>query len=190
MSKIIQSITIKEGYTFTRAELDGNALYALLARNPEACDITYQKEETAKFPNGAEVFALENGAEYYCHNSDTGDISKNTWSHHNLHEIFLRNQLVFLDEDKARFSTKLEKRHLEITQKIYQINAENNWVEDWSDKGQSKYYCYWSHGANKAYFTYSYVYQSCGEVYYCEKAERYLKTLSEEDQKAFLLIYN
>jgi len=208
MNPKIISYTLKEGCTFTVAELktlffqdgletatvvkiiDDVSLADLIRMKPEAFVIEYEYEkETAKFPNGAEVLPLKEDALYYFRDKGTGNILPTYWGNSAADSLLLRNQEVFLEKDKCDYSIKLETRHLEIVQKIYQINAENNWVADWCKPVQQKHYCYWSHIGNEACFISSISGQSGGGVYYCEQAQEYLKTLSVADQKAFLLIY-
>ena len=208
MPKTIKSITLKKDYTFTIEELkpsffqDGleNAtvqdilesatLADLIRMKPEAFVIENEKE-TPKFPNGAEVFAPKIGTKYFYSYNDAEGVSQTTWNDDIDDILYLRNQLVFLEKEKCESSTVLKDRHLEITQKIYQINAENDWVADWSDQKQSKYFVLWDHPNSHGYYGVldEGKMQSGGEVYYCEQAQRYVKTLSVEDQKAFLLIY-
>jgi len=187
MSKIIKTITVKKDATFTREELDSNSLIALLGKYSDSCTIEYEKE-TAKFPNGAEVFAPENGTVYYSHDLDTGNILKTSWNNSSIGSLLLTNQNVFLEKEKCESSGKLDNRHFELVQKIYQINAEYNWVADWGNCNQYKHFALWIHASGNIKFNVETIMQGTA-VYFCHPAKTYLENLSEEDQKAFLLIY-
>jgi len=150
------------------------------------------KKETPKHPNGAEIFAPEGGTKYYYKSYNYEEVSNTTWDKMSRNDITnLKRQNLFLEKYKCCCSIILEKRHLEIVQKVYEINAENGWVADWNDENQSKYFCYWRYderfGGMK--WNHTVTNQSGGEVYFCHQAQDYLKTLSIADQKAFLLIY-
>jgi len=187
MSKIIESYTIKQNFTFSHDDISKINLEDLLKNHPNDFIINYK--ETPKFPNGAEVFAPEEGTRYFYSYCDDDGVPQTTWNGKSDDFFFLKSQMVFLGKDKCHSSTVLKDRHLEIVQKVYEINAENNWVVDWNNKNQNKYYCYWLHTENKINFACSGATQRGVEVYYGGKAEDYIKTLSEKDIKAFLLIY-
>jgi len=195
-SQKIESITLNQDKieALIKADRNNNITRDLLAfiegDGRVLFNIKYKKE-TPKFPNGAEVLALEEGAEFYYYHETSEQVLQTTWNESPWDTLFLRNQEIFLEKDKCESSTKIQNRHLEITQKVYQINAENNWVADWSDEEQHKHYILWNHSRSCSYYGVlgNGNVRSGGEVYYCEKAEDYIKTLSIEDIKAFLLIY-
>ena len=201
MSKTIKSITFSAGKSFPAQKRIAAALISFAKNNPDNVSIEYnnisieytEHEKTQKFPNGAEILAPEEGTEFYywrdSYKGHENGVSSNIWSNNHIDFVLLRNQSVFLDEDKCEDNHFFKKRHFEIVNKVYEINTENNWFADWSKNVQPKHFCYWSYDGNEAEFVSRSYIQSGGEIYYCKQAEEYLKTLSGEDIKAFLLIY-
>jgi len=188
MDKKIKSIAIKKDYKFINWELEKTPLTELIEGKPDAFLIEYEKE-TPKYPNGAEILEPETGTRYFYKNEDLNDVDNREWIGEVNDRLLLRKQEVFLDKDKCRYSIVLKIRHLKIVQKVYQINAENDWVADWSDEKQKKYYCYFNSSFDRVEFSYVVTFQDGGKSYYSKQAQEYIDTLSIEDQKAFLLIY-
>jgi len=191
MSKTIKSITFSAGQSFTAQEYVAAALIDFAKNNPDNVSIEYaehEKQKTLKRPNGAEILAPEIGTRYYCNYYTDYTIGEAYWDNARADLYRLSTGWVFLEKEQAIISTELMKRHLEIVDKVYAINVENNWVADWSDSKQSKCCCYWSQKRNKLLF-YEYIDAQGDSKVYCKQAQEYLKTLSVEDIKAFLLIY-
>lgn len=149
------------------------------------------KKQTPKYPNGAEILPLTEGTKYYSHNLLFQPLNTPfVWKgdHHDF--TYLQCQKVFLTQESLEKALAMEKKHFEIVQKVHEINAKNNWIADFKNNKQLKYFLYYSHSERhfkvKALSTTSQTVEYC----MCLQAKNWLLEQTTEDLKAFLKMYN
>jgi hypothetical protein len=147
------------------------------------------EKKVLKYPNGAVVEAPEMYSEYY--NIDTpSDVTKYLWICDSLELSRLKNQNIFLTKEEAEKALDVELTHDRLLKKIIEINAENDWVADFKNPNQNKYFLYWCNGDRDKSWSMQYI-RRTGTIYMCEQAKDYMMSdaISGEDFKKFLKIY-
>jgi len=91
------------------------------------------------------------GEEYWCIGGD-GNIFSVKWmgSHSSEFRYALGNAYRTKEEAQAALDKQLAT--VRILDRIAELNAEQGWVADWDDEGQSKYYPLFNYKTNKARF--------------------------------------
>ena len=104
------------------------------------------------------------------------------------YEINLRLGRVFLLKDKhlAEKKAKMLTKQLEITNEIERLNAEENWVADWSDSNQTKCSFRYKHNCKEIISNSCWQYQSGVLVSSEEILDKIQDKYSEDELKQFL----
>jgi hypothetical protein len=94
-----------------------------------------------------------------------------------------------LTKEEAEKELKRTVRYYEIINEIDKINREENWVANWNDSGQAKWYLFYAYG-NMNRFCQNHTY-SCRyhDTYMSKKAADWALTLPDEDKKILIGIY-
>ena len=83
----------------------------------------------------------------------------------------------------AQTIPEILKKHWEVKKKLKEINSENDWIADWGDPDQKKYYVYYD--SDRATFDFWWNKAIKRQHFYmCEQAKDYFFTLSTEDNQA------
>ena len=158
--------------------------------------IIEKPKQILKYANGAVMESLEIGDDYF---SICGDyLEEWTWEDQTS-DLVLRN--VFLTQLEAQRAHGVQLAQNRLLKKIAEIDANNNWVADWGNIDQKKYFLSFDHDfkeldknfipntgkyANREYNS------QTNNVYMSEQAKNYMMSdeVSLEDFKLFLGIKN
>lgn len=107
----------------------------------EALEDLALNKKMLKYKNGAVVHGCELDTNYWYVDSDNM-IEEDYWAPRfsPFHEKRLANKNVFLTKEEARSYVVKKNIYNEIEKQITIINHANNWVADWTDDTQEKYY--------------------------------------------------
>ena len=147
-----------------------------------------QSKQRAKYPNGA-VVELVDDEDYYSID-DYGEIVFIFYRAGNTKdEYYLANQNAFLTEEDAKKALEHKKIHNRLIKEITMINHENNWIGDWSDDMQRKYYLLQSRYGFCENQTNT---GRLGQYVMCEQAINWLLSdeVSDEERKIWLGLYD
>jgi hypothetical protein len=99
----------------------------------------------------------------------------------------LLNQNMFLTKEEAEKAIKQKNVFYSLYKKIREIDRENGWICDWSDREQFKYSILWDYEENIKRSDFSRLYND-GKIYMSERADNYMMSnaVSNEDFKLFL----
>ena len=157
----------------------------------------FEENRILKYPNGAVVEALENTQRYFffgdhsgvCFDSNynTGEIERGL-SESDKHRLLTRN--VFLTKEEAEKELKRTVRYYEIINQIEKINRDENWIADWNDSIQKKWYLFYAYG-NMNRFCQNHTH-SCRyhDTYMCKKAVDWALALPDGDKKILIGMYD
>jgi len=151
----------------------------------------FEEKTILKYPNGAVVEAVEDGKYFYITNNGAVDFYYFKNDLVDKYNLLIRN--VFLTQEEAEKEAKRKKRYYEIINEIEKINREQEWIADWNDDNQKKWYLFYSYMSdclnnrfvrNKAY--------TCrrSNIYMSEKAIDWVMSLPDEDKKILINIYD
>lgn len=172
---------------------------------PNTIKLTHEKEYTKEelialansipdiltYPNGAVVNAPRPGTDYWSI-SDDGSVFVEGFCSYESDQYRLASQNVFVTEEEAEKALYVESIHNKYLKKIIEINTENNWVADWSNADQLKYYVSWDYKLKGKGYSYNTFASIGGVVYMCREAKDYMVSdeVSINDFKAFLKMYS
>lgn len=97
--------------------------------------------------------------------------------------IALENGLVFDDEAKAERWAECLNDKIAIERRLQEINFDNDWVADWSNSYQKKFYISFDHYESILDSACLYGEQS-GDFYMCEQAKDWFLTTDEFSERA------
>lgn len=141
--------------------------------------------------NGSLAERLPNAEPYYFvtvggHVSCSGEYNNNSYNYR-----FLTGNYFDTKEAAQIWADKL-KRAYELKLKLEQINIENDWVADWENQKQAKYYfLYWDYPNNNKRNLFDY-HSRDAKFYMCEQARDYAMSnaVSREDFKNFIEVFS
>ena len=155
-------------------------------------DTTTEEEikSTLFYPNGAVVYQPEYNQEYWYFDA-AAPVDRSHWEDHPTDICHLRSQQMFLTEEACQNAKDVDDTHNRLLTKIVEINAENNWILDWSDSEQVKYWLGWDYRDGRKYSTGGRQLDYSTSVM-CIQANDYMMSdqVSDADFKKFLKIYN
>jgi hypothetical protein len=132
--------------------------------------------QVLKYKNGAVVHAPAVGTHYWIVASDFDLI--NQCYDDTVYDIKrLQNKSVFLSREEAKAYSKRRNVYNKLEKQIIIINHEHDWVADWSDGEQEKYYIIYTYATNK-YQSVCVTYNQVTAYHMCKEAIDWL--LSDE----------
>lgn len=169
-------------------QVDQESTESYLLESPEDFEITYEKPQILKRPDGSLI--SEPGNEYILSVRD-GDVRGAYHIYNSVHDrVDLQRGYLFLESDKALafLKAKMLTKRLEIQYEIDRLNAEEGWVAKWRDDGSSAddnwYLLFKNNEIQK-----STEYCRCNLQYMSQKtAETILAKYSQDELKQYLEI--
>jgi hypothetical protein len=151
----------------------------------------FEEKTILKYPNGAVVEDLEFDQGHYCIYDAQVVYRGRYYSNEDKYDLLTRN--IFLTQEEAERELERKIRYFEIINEIDKINRDENWVADWRDGNQKKWYLFYSYMSDclnnrfvrdKAY--------TCrrSNIYMSEKAIDWVMNLPDEDKKILIGIYD
>jgi hypothetical protein len=152
----------------------------------------FEENRIFKYPNGAVVEALENKQPYF-YIGDVWDGFGSYYTNSKIDKCRLLTRNVFLTREEAEKEFHRKARYYGIIKEIDKINREENWVCDWNDSGQAKWYLYYNYMKDSLHNYFrgekAYICRQ-NDTYMCKKAIDWVITLPDGDKKILIGIYD
>ena len=141
------------------------------------------------YPNGAVTSDLQSGQDYWTPYRD-GQAVRSKWENDATDRSRVFLQKVFLTEDACARAIDVDVNHGSLLAKIVEINKAYNWVADWDDVMQIKYWLTWDHRDSGKEFGTS-TRNNHGLPVMCEQARDFMMSARVADAafKDYLKIY-
>ena len=98
---------------------------------------------------------------------------------------------MFVTEQARKNAEDVDMTHNRLLTKITEIHAANNWILDWNDTDQMKYWVAWDHACSEKECASNSVFNH-GNPVMCIQARDFMMSdqVSDDEFKAYLKIYN
>ena len=162
--------------------------------NPLLFEIEYESE-TRYWPNGALFNKPDDDTCVWCVGSSL-ELKKyvvQTQDHfgdYQMNKVYLTTKCLFDDRAKAEKYAQALNDRMAIERRIQEINFENDWVVDWSDFTQEKWYFWYRHDSINYSCNYS---AQSRDIHVCKQAAEWFINTDEftlEQKKHFINIYD
>jgi hypothetical protein len=147
----------------------------------------FEEKTILKYPNAAVVEDLEFDQGHYCIYDAQVVYRGRYYSNEDKYDLLTRN--IFLTKEEAEKELKRKKRYFEIINEIDKINRDENWVADWNDDEQVKWFLYYNYINNNFICEDAYMCHK-NNIYMSKKAIDWVMTLPDEDKKILIGIYD